>query len=64
MRLKPPDSSEQDYLDRRREFMRRLVADTRHDMFTRLNVMQEWIAKNSPYTAAEQLENLKRALED
>lgn len=61
MNLKPPDSSLDDYRARRRAFMLALSA-TGPTPSERLECMKRWIDANSPYTAAEKLENLRRAL--
>jgi hypothetical protein len=61
MRLKPPDSSLEDYVARRRTFMITLNA-SQPTPRERLDCMRTWLEANSPYSPAEKLENLKRAL--
>jgi hypothetical protein len=61
MKLKPPDSSLADYVARRRAFMVTLNA-TEPTARERLVCMKRWIDANSPYSPAEKLANLRRAL--
>jgi hypothetical protein len=61
MKLKPPDSSLADYQARRRAFMLALNA-TSPTPCERLDCMRKWMEANSPYSDAEKLANLRRAL--
>ena len=61
MKLKPPDSSWADYVDRRRQFMLALNA-TNPTMKERLECWKKWMDANSPLSASEKLANLRRAL--
>jgi hypothetical protein len=61
VKLKPPDSSLDDYVARRRAFVATLNA-TEPTPRERLECLKQWIDANSPYTAAEKLANLRRAL--
>jgi hypothetical protein len=61
MKLKPPDSSLEDYVARRRAFMITLNA-SQPTPRERLDCMRTWLEANSPYGASEKLANLKRAL--
>jgi hypothetical protein len=61
MRLKPPDSSWADYVERRREFMLALNA-TNPTMKERLECWRKWMDTNSPLSPSEKLANLRRAL--
>ena len=61
MYLKPPDSSLADYVARRRAFMLTLNA-TSPTPRERLECMRKWMEANSPYSPAEKLANLNRAL--
>jgi hypothetical protein len=63
MNLKPPDSSLDDYVTRRRTFMLALNASNPTPR-ERLDCMCRWMEANSPYTAAEKLENLVKALRE
>jgi hypothetical protein len=63
MKLKPPDSSLDDYVTRRREFMLALNA-TNPTTRERLDCMRRWMEANSPYSPAEKLANLMKALRD
>ena len=61
MKLKPPDNSLADYVSRRRAFMLALNA-TNPTPRERLDCMCKWMEANSPYSPAEKLANLRRAL--
>lgn len=63
MRLKPPDSSWADYVERRRQFMMALNA-TSPTPKERLECFKRWTDANSPLTASEKLQNLIRALKE
>jgi hypothetical protein len=63
MNLKPPDSSLDDYVARRRAFMVTLNA-TEPTPRERLQCMKRWIDANSPYSPEEKLANLMRALRE
>lgn len=63
MKLKPPDSSWDDYVARRRAFMLALNA-TDPTPRERLDCMRKWLEANSPLSPSEKLANLKRALFD
>ncbi len=63
MKLKPPDSSLDDYVARRRAFMVTLNA-TEPTPRERLECMKRWIDANSPYSPAEKLANIMRALRE
>lgn len=61
MKLKPPDSSLNDYVARRRKFVLAINA-TGATPRERLDYLRKWVKANSPYNATEKLANLKRAL--
>jgi hypothetical protein len=61
MKLRPPDSSFQDYKDRRAAFMKNLIAETPNNLPARLARMREWLEANSPFSPEEKLANLVRA---
>lgn len=61
MKLKPPDSSLDDYVARRRAFVLALNA-TEPTPRERLECFKRWTDANSPYSATEKLANLRRAL--
>lgn len=61
MRLKPPDSSWDDYVARRRTFMLELNA-TDPTPRERLECFKRWTDANSPLSASEKLANIRRAL--
>lgn len=61
MKLKPPDSSLADYVARRRAFCQALNV-TEPTPRERLECFKKWVDANSPYSAAEKLANLRRAI--
>lgn len=61
MKLRPPDSSLADYIERRRAFMLALNV-TNPTMKERLECWRKWMDANSPYSATEKLANIRRAL--
>lgn len=63
MKFKAGDTCLEDYQERRRIFLKKMVDEDRSDK-ERLKMFREWIETNSPYTAAERLENLKAALRE
>jgi len=63
MKLKPPDSSLENYVARRRSFMLALNA-TNPTPRERLDCMRKWMEANSPYSPEEKLANLMRAFKD
>lgn len=63
MKLKPPDSSIADYVDRRRAFMFSLNA-TNPTPKERLECARKWIEANSPYSPREKLANLMMAIKN
>lgn len=64
MKLRPPDSSFQDYKDRRAVFMKNLIAETEGNLPARLAGMRAWLEANSPFSPEEKLANLMRAFKD
>ncbi len=63
MKLKPPDSSLLDYIERRSAFMAGL-SDPELTTRERLFRLKRWIDMNSPYDAGEKLANIRRALSE
>jgi hypothetical protein len=63
MKFVPPDTCMEDYVARRSEFLKNLI-DTTASMRERNKRFKKWIDKNSPFSAAEKLENLMRALQE
>ena len=61
MKLKPPDNSWADYVERRRQFMFALNA-TNPTAKERLACWRKWFDANCPLSASEKLANLRRAL--
>jgi hypothetical protein len=52
-----------DYVARRREFLKNLIADV-HSLRERNKRFRGWLERNSPYSAEEKLVNLMRALSE
>lgn len=61
MKFIAPDTSLEDYQRRRSAFLK-WVIETEPNMKIRCERIESWIDDNSPYSASEKLQNLRRGL--